>query len=69
MSSGENWKWWYFVLAGIGIGGYSIWQSYTTGSIRPLGSLFLAGVCILVGFWSRKREAKETKEKAESAPQ
>jgi len=66
--SGENWKWWYFVLAGIGIGGYSIWQSYTTSSIRPLGSLFLAGLCILVGLWSRKSEAKQ-KEESTQKPQ
>jgi hypothetical protein len=62
--SGENWKWWYFVLAGFGIGGYSIWQSYTTSSIRPLGSLFLAGICILVGFWSRGQAKNEKAEPA-----
>jgi len=57
--SAENMKWYYFILAGIGIAGYSIWQSYTTGAIKPLGSLFLAMVCIIVGLWSRKKEANQ----------
>ena len=66
--SGENWKWWYFVLAGIGIGGYSIWQSYMAGSIRPLGSLFLALVCIVFGLATRGREAKKREESTQNPP-
>src|SRR5262249_18130205 len=33
----DNWKWWYYVLAGVCIGGYSIWQAYDSHSIKPLG--------------------------------
>lgn len=59
--SENNWKWWYFVLAGICIGGYSIWQSYTSHSAKPLGELFLAVLCIAIGIWdfARKRKQKQ----------
>jgi hypothetical protein len=50
-SEGRKWKWWYFILAGICIGGYSIWQAYTTHQMKPLGSLFLAVLCIAIGIW------------------
>ncbi len=57
---GDNWKWWYYVLAGVCIGAYSIWQAYDSGSIKPLGSLFLSALCIAIGFWdfNRKRKAR-----------
>ena len=48
---GEKWKWWYFVLAGICIGGYSIWQANNEHSVKPLGSLFLAVLCVAIGIW------------------
>jgi hypothetical protein len=56
----DNWKWWYYVLAGLCIGGYSIWQAYNSQSIKPLGELFLAVFCIAIGIWdfNRKRKAK-----------
>ncbi len=54
-SGGESperkWKWWYFILAGICIGGYSIWQADTQHNIKPLGSLFLAVLCIAICIW------------------
>ena len=50
-SEGRKWKWWYFVLTGICIGGYSIWQAYTEHQMKPLGSLFLAVLCIAIGIW------------------
>lgn len=49
--AGRKWKWWYFVLAGICIGGYSIWQAYNEHQLKPLGSLFLAVLCIAIGIW------------------
>ena len=50
-SEAEKWKWWYFVLAGICIGGYSIWQANNQHSLKPLGSLFLAVLCVAIGIW------------------
>jgi hypothetical protein len=55
----EKWKWWYFVLAGICIGGYSIWQSYTQHRIKPLGELFLAVFCIAIGIWDFQHKRKK----------
>jgi len=55
---GDNWKWWYYVLAGICIGGYSIWQAYDQHRARPLGELFLAVFCIAIGIWDFQRKRK-----------
>ena len=30
MAEADNWKWWYYVLAGICIAGYDIWKTYDT---------------------------------------
>ena len=57
-NAGANWKWWYFVLAGIAIGSFSIWQSYDRQSVRPLGSLILAALCIGFGLVSRGKQTK-----------
>ena len=54
--SGDNWKWWYFVLAGVCIAGYSIWQAYDQHRVKPLGELFLAALCIAIGIWDFKRK-------------
>jgi len=58
----DNWKWWYYVLAGICIGGYSIWQAYDRQSIKPLGELFLAAFAIAIGIWDFQRKRKEKRE-------
>jgi len=58
-SEGEKWKWWYFVLAGICIGGYSIWQAYTQHRIKPLGELFFAVFCIAIGIWDFQSKRKK----------
>jgi len=55
----DKWKWWYYVLAGICIGGYSIWQSYNQHRIKPLGELFLAVFCIAIGIWDFQRKRKQ----------
>ena len=59
MKDSDNWKWWYFVLAGIGIGAYSVYQAYNSFSIRPLGELILAALCIGFGLVSRSRESMQ----------
>ena len=58
-SAADKWKWWYYVLAGIMIGAYSIWQAYDKHSIKPLGELILAVFCILVGIWSFNSKRKK----------
>jgi hypothetical protein len=58
-SEGEKWKWWYFVLAGVCIAGYSIWQAYERQSIKPLGELFFAVFCIAIGIWDFQSKRKK----------
>lgn len=58
-NEGEKWKWWYFVLAGVCIGGYSIWQAYDQHRAKPLGELFLAVFCIAIGIWDFQNKRKK----------
>jgi hypothetical protein len=55
----EQWKWWYFVIAGILIaayGGYEIWS----GQIgKAFGSLILGILCIAIGIFSWKSESRK----------
>ena len=53
-NDGPNWKWWHFVLAGLLIAAWCIWRWRQTGSIKHLGGLILAALCLLVGWGSRK---------------
>jgi hypothetical protein len=55
----EKWKWWYFVLAGFCIAGYSIWQAYDQHRIKPLGELFFAVLCIAIGIWDFQYKRKK----------
>jgi hypothetical protein len=55
---GDTWKWWYYILAGICLGGYDIWYAYDKQSIKPLGGLFLAVFLIAVGVWDFQRKRK-----------
>ena len=55
---GDTWKWWYYVIAGVCIGGYSIWQACDQHRIKPLGELFLAVFCIAIGVWDFQRKRK-----------
>ena len=59
LPDGEKWKWWYFVLAGICIGGYSIWQAYDQHRIKPLGELFFAVLCVAIGIWDFQHKRKK----------
>ena len=58
-SESDTWKWWYYVLAGVCIGGYSVWQAYDQHRIKPLGELFFAVLCIAIGIWDFQRKRKK----------
>jgi len=58
-SEAEKWKWWYFVLAGVCIAGYSIWQAYDQQRLKPLGQLFFAVFCIAIGIWDFQHKRKK----------
>jgi hypothetical protein len=51
-----EWKWWYFVLAGILIGAYGGYELYSGKISKGIGSEFLAVLCIAIGLFSRKGE-------------
>ncbi|HSY17596.1 MAG TPA: hypothetical protein VK815_04640 [Candidatus Acidoferrales bacterium] len=55
----DKWKWWYYILAGICIGGYSIWQFYNTHQPKVLGELFISVLAIAIGVWSYKSKRKK----------
>lgn len=59
-SDSDTWKWWYYILAGICIGGYDIWMTYDTGRIKYLNGLFLSVLCIAIGIWDFKRKRRRT---------
>jgi hypothetical protein len=54
----DNWKWWYFVVAGVLIGAYGIYEFYTGLISKGIGSELLAALCIAIGLFSRKSETK-----------
>lgn len=57
----DKWKWWYYVLAGIGIIGYQGWLFYENGFyMKYLSGIFGGICCIGVGIWdfNRKRTGK-----------
>jgi hypothetical protein len=65
--SGENWKWWYFVVAGVLIGAYGIYEICSVRIGRGIGTVIGALVCIAVGLFSRKSEGEdETEPEAEA---
>ena len=65
-SEGEQWKWWYFVLAGVCIGGYSIWQAYDQHRLKPLGELFFAVFCVAIGIWDFQHKRKKKKQRMQA---
>ena len=54
----DNWKWWYFVVAGVLIGAYGGYELYSGMIKKGVGSEILALLCIAIGLFSRKAETK-----------
>ena len=52
----DNWKWWYFVLAGILIGAYGAYEVYDARIGKAIGSFLLAALCIAIGLFSLRAE-------------
>jgi len=57
-SNADNWKWWYFVVAGVLIGAYGVYEFYTSLYSKGVGSELLAILCIAIGLFSYKAESK-----------
>ena len=60
--AGDRWKWWYFILAGLLIGGYAIWQFSNGAILKSLGDFAFAVLCVVIGVWdfNRKRRARRS---------
>ena len=58
-SNAENWKWWYFVVAGVLIGADGVYEIGNTGIGKGIGSFLLAALCIAIGLFSRQAETKK----------
>jgi hypothetical protein len=52
----DRWKWWYYVLAGVCLGGYDIVEFVNTGQFKWLWELFLPVFCIFIGVWLFQRK-------------
>jgi hypothetical protein len=58
---GDRWKWWYYVVAGICLGGYDIFQFVDTGLYKWLWQLFLPVFCIFIGVWDFQRKRRKAR--------
>jgi hypothetical protein len=56
--SAENWKWWYFVVAGILIAAYGGYEFYDMKIGKAIGTEILAVVLVVIGLFSRSAEKK-----------
>jgi hypothetical protein len=52
----DNWKWWYFVVAGILIGAFGGYEVYDAKIGKAIGSFLLAALCIAIGLFSWRSE-------------
>ncbi len=57
-SEADNWKWWYFVVAGLLIGAFGIYEFHTWRIGKGIGSEILAALCIAIGLFSRSAELR-----------
>ena len=58
-SEADNWKWWYFAVAGILIIGFGNSEFYTLKISKGIGSVSLAAACVAIGLFSRAAEARK----------
>ena len=61
-SEPEKWKWWYFILFGIGWGAYAIYQIRYQNSPKYYGEIIFAVLCILIGIWDFQHKRKKKRE-------
>lgn len=55
----DNWKWWYFVVAGALIGAFGAYEIYDAKIGKAIGSFVLAALCIAIGLFSWQSERKQ----------
>ena len=57
----DNWKWWYYVVAGVLIAAYGVYEFSTWQIGKGIGSELLAALCIAIGLFSRRSAAASAK--------
>ena len=57
LNNADNWKWWYFVVAGALIAAFGGYEIYEAKVGKAVGSFLLAALCIAIGLFSRKAES------------
>jgi hypothetical protein len=55
----DNWKWWYFVVAGVLIGAFGGYEIYDARVGKAIGSFLLGALCIAIGLFSWQAERKQ----------
>ncbi len=54
----DSWKWWYYVVAGVLIAIFGGYEFYSGQIGKGFGSEVLGVLCVAIGLFSRKSEAK-----------
>lgn len=62
---GDNWKWWYFVVAGLLIGAYGVYEFTELRIGKGIGSEILAVLCVAIGLFSWKTETAKNAKSSE----
>ena len=57
----DNWKWWYFVVAGVLIGAFGGYEIYDARVAKAIGSFLLGALCIAIGLFSWQADASNSR--------
>ena len=58
-SNADNWKWWYFVLAGILMIGIAGWEFHQGQASKGVGTAITAVLAIVIGIFVKNAESKK----------
>ncbi len=57
-SPGSKWKWWHFMLAGVGIIAYTVWRFVETHNLKGSSGIILGIICVALGWGMRPKPKK-----------
>ena len=55
-SPASKWKWWHFMLAGVGIIAYTVWRFVETRNLKGASGIILGIICIALGWGMRPKK-------------
>jgi hypothetical protein len=58
-SNADNWKWWYFVLAGVLLIGAGAWEFHQGMYSKGVGTCITAVIAIVIGLFVKTAESKK----------